>query len=218
LPFYKELENDIKSQGSNLINTYRQHNYIANFEYYYDIENLTPRTYFRLEDVPDNGGPFIVKGATNSRKFLWKELMFAPTKRDAINISIELRKDSMISQQDIIVREFVPLEKIADGFQGLPISNEWRFFIYREEILSYGFYWANTEKELWPEFDPDCLNVVSKAIFQVGDMVEFFVIDVAKTQSGEWIVIEMNDGQMSGLSGNDPDVLYGNLKEALKGF
>jgi hypothetical protein len=37
-------------------------------------------------------------------------------------------------------------------------------------------------------------------------------MDIAKTQSGEWIVIELNDGQMSGLSENDPNVLYKNLK------
>jgi hypothetical protein len=40
---------------------------------------------------------------------------------------------------------------------------------------------------------------------------------VAKTQSGEWIVIELNDGQMAGLSDNDPSVLYHNLKVRLEG-
>lgn len=40
---------------------------------------------------------------------------------------------------------------------------------------------------------------------------EFYVIDVAKTVYGEWIVIEMNDAQMSGLSMVEPIELYTNL-------
>lgn len=38
------------------------------------------------------------------------------------------------------------------------------------------------------------------------------MIDVAQTESGDWIVIELNDGQMSGLSENNPEILYKNLK------
>jgi hypothetical protein len=49
----------------------------------------------------------------------------------------------------------------------------------------------------------------------VKDNVNFFVMDVALTESGRWIVIELNDGQMAGLSENDPDVLYGNMKKML---
>jgi hypothetical protein len=166
LPFYKELETDIIHQGSALINNYRGHKYIANFDYYWDIHNFTPKTYFKLEYLRDKG-PYIVKGVTNSKKFLWKELMFAETKIDAIKIAIKLQKDSMISQQDIIVRDYVPLEKVSTGFHGLPISNEWRFFIFNNKILSYGFYWANIEEELWPKFDPECLKVVYKTINRI---------------------------------------------------
>jgi len=49
-------------------------------------------------------------------------------------------------------------------------------------------------------------------IDKVGNKSNFYVIDVAKTQSGEWIVIELNDGQFSGLSAIDPNDLYMNLK------
>jgi hypothetical protein len=53
---------------------------------------------------------------------------------------------------------------------------------------------------------------IQKVIDRVKDKVNFFVMDIAKTQSGDWIVVELNDGQMSGLSENDPNVLYKNLK------
>jgi hypothetical protein len=50
---------------------------------------------------------------------------------------------------------------------------------------------------------------------EICDPPDYYVIDVAKTESGEWIVVELNDGQMSGLSENNPDTLYGNLKQVL---
>jgi len=43
----------------------------------------------------------------------------------------------------------------------------------------------------------------------------YFVVDVAETDSGDWILIELNDGTMSGISENNPDVLYCNLAAVL---
>ena len=70
LPYYQELEYDMTSCGLSLINTYAQHRYVADLQnWYYDFEDLTPKTWFRASDVPSTEeGPFILKGATNSRK------------------------------------------------------------------------------------------------------------------------------------------------------
>jgi hypothetical protein len=43
----------------------------------------------------------------------------------------------------------------------------------------------------------------------------FYVVDVAQTEKGDWIVIELNDGQQSGLSDNSPVALYRWLLEAV---
>jgi hypothetical protein len=43
----------------------------------------------------------------------------------------------------------------------------------------------------------------------------FFVLDLAQTIAGSWIVVEVNDGQMSGLSGCDADTLYRNMAAVL---
>jgi hypothetical protein len=37
------------------------------------------------------------------------------------------------------------------------------------------------------------------------------VIDLAELPGGEWQVIELNDGSMAGLSGNDPQTLWVNF-------
>jgi hypothetical protein len=212
LPFYKELEEDVDYLGSKLVNTYRNHSYIADFSYYFDIEDLTPKTYFRLEDIPE-GGPYVVKGATNSRKFDWNKMMFAKDRRRAIDIACDLRKDSMIQYQDIIVREFIPLVKVEEGLNGLPMSNEWRFFCYKDKILSSGFYWTIAESE--GKLEPEGIDLVYKVIERVKNQVNFFVVDIAQKETGEWTVIELNDGQMSGLSGNNAHGLYANLRRCL---
>ena len=41
----------------------------------------------------------------------------------------------------------------------------------------------------------------------------FFVLDIAKTESGDWILVEINDGQMSGLSMCNPHQLYSKLQQ-----
>ena len=209
LPYYQELEKDLEIQGSKLINSYEQHRYIADFEYYNDISDLTPKTYFKLEDIPDSG-PFIVKGKTNSRKFAWNRLMFAENRQRAIEIACDLKTDSLIYLQDIIVRDFVKLNVLEEGIEGLPFSNEWRFFCFKDKILSYGFYWTISEKK--GTIDALGVNLVETVIKRVKDKVNFFVVDIAQKADGDWIVIEMNDGQQSGLSGNDPEMLYHNLK------
>jgi hypothetical protein len=48
------------------------------------------------------------------------------------------------------------------------------------------------------------------------DAVPLYVLDVAQTIDGDWIVVELNDLQMSGLALCDPDELYRNLAEHLK--
>jgi hypothetical protein len=215
LPFYKELETDLNKLGAKLINTYRQHQYIADIkEWYEDLKDFTPKTWFRLEDVPDNKGPFVVKGQTNSRKDRWRTHMFANTKREAVETALRLQEDSLISTQDIYVREFVPLNNYMVGLNGMPISEEYRFFICNEFLLSGAYYWSNYLEDIG--FTPSARavpdNFLAKIITAIGNKANFYVVDIAKTQSGEWIVVELNDGQMSGLSCNDPDDLYSALK------
>ena len=38
-------------------------------------------------------------------------------------------------------------------------------------------------------------------------------LDVGQKTNGEWIIIEMGDAQMAGLSCCDADELYGNIKK-----
>ena len=61
LPYYNEFERDIALHKSRLINAYSQHQYVADLRnWYYDLEGLTPKTWFQLHEVPKNEGPFVL--------------------------------------------------------------------------------------------------------------------------------------------------------------
>lgn len=224
LPFYKELEFDVNYIGSKLINSFEQHRYIADLQnWVYDLRDYTPLTWKELWSIPDQG-PFVLKGETNSKKFNWQTHMFAKDKKEAIRVHSRLTEDSMLQYQQIYIRKYVELEKLDDGFQGLQISREYRFFIYKKTILSGGFYWSSHIEELEhlnltsDEVPKEFLNTIIDKIqnTELSEPPNFYVVDVAKTVTGEWIVIELNDGSMSGLSCNDPDTLYKNLKVELE--
>lgn len=220
LPYYQELERDLALNNCHLINSFRQHSWIADFEYYDVLKDYTPETW---DDYTmafcQHPGPFVVKGKTNSRKHEWNKLMFAETRQDALRIGGELFSDGLIGQQDIIYRKFVPLKVLEVGMNGLPFSNEWRFFYLDDQLLSYGYYWSIAQEETIAkaEIDDDGMSLANEIARIAKKYVSFFVLDIAQTQKGQWMLIEVNDGQMSGLSMNDPDKLYSSLKKCLEG-
>lgn len=213
LPFYKEVEQDLANLNCNLINNYNQHTYIADFQYYFDIEEYTPKTYFSdWQYLPDK--KFIVKGVTNSRKFDWKTKMFAENKQQAINIALELMNDYSLQQQNIIIREFEDFEVLEEGITGMPFLNEHRLFYIGDQLLSHGFYWSISEKKAQLEQKGiDFANMIAKIVC---NNTNAFVIDIAKLKTGEWRVIEINDLQMSGLSDNQPEKLYSSIASLIK--
>lgn len=217
LPFYKDQEDEILTSGSKLINSYQQHLYVADLKNWYaDLKDFTPKTYFRLEDIP-NDKSFVLKGATNSKKQNWKTHMFAKDKLDAIKVHSRLCEDTLINQQDIYIREYIPLKTYLIGLQDLPITKEFRFFICNKKIVCGDFYWQNyvDDLETKPNINEVPKDFIQKIIDIIDDKINFYVIDVAQTENGEWIVIELNDGCQSGLSCNDPNLLYKNLYRIL---
>jgi hypothetical protein len=216
LPFYNELQNDFKLQNSQLVNSLLEHQYIANFDYYEDIRKYTFKTYFDITKIPDNTELFI-KGRTNSKKHLGFNKTRASNKKEAIDIYFKLLEDPEFEQQGIIFREFENLmvhEK--SSISEHHFYHEWRFFFYQGNLLDYGYYWVNAENILNKDkLSQDGLDFAYKISEIVKDFTNFYVIDIGLTQNGEWRVIELNDGQQSGLSGCDPQVVYSNLKKAL---
>lgn len=218
LPFYKELEEDLSYGKSVLINSWRQHRYIADLgNWYRDLKGITPETWTCLEAVPDSAFPIIVNGETNSKKFLWDTHMFAKDRMQAADVVSNLFNDGLIGDQQLYFRRFENLHTYMDGFRHMPVTKEFRIFILNGVILSKAFYWLNYAQDIEYIPNPDEIpdSFLEDVISRIGKNATFYVVDIAKKDKGEWIVIELNDGQMSGLSMTDPDILYKNMKQVL---
>ena len=219
LPYYKELEQDVKNLGSKLINSYREHRFVADISnWYLELEEYTPKTWFSFDKVPRNM-PLVLKGETNSMKFSWDTHMYAKDKNHALSTYLRLQKDMLIGSQSIVVREYIPLRRVSESITSShpPFSKEYRFFILNGKIIAGGFYWSSLEESITDKYSIDEVpqSFIKKVINSTKDRIPFYVIDVAETKRGDWIVVELNDGQMSGLSCIDYDLFYSNLK---KGF
>lgn len=222
LPFGRELEEEVKLVGNSLVNSYSQHRYAAELgQWHTTLRGLTPKSWNRVEDLPLNeDGPFIVKGETNSRRQLWKTHCYAPSRAELGTVIGNLYQDSLVQYQPLWIRKFVPLHAFGTDIVGMPISEEYRVFYLRGEPICSGFYWANQAEYLKEEygFEPNIRNISQSLIKEVGRLIRkkivFAAVDFALTAEGDSIVIEVNDGQMAGVCGCDPFVLYGALADA----
>ena len=226
LPYYEEVQQDVEHQNCELIHDGRAHRWIADITAWAlgPLAPFTPATYTSWSNLPEYKS-YILKGLTNSRKNNWATHMFAKTREDVPSVAMRLLDDSYIREQGIVVREYVPLKQLDIGINGLPITNEWRTFWMcdkygsRLEMLAKGFYWKATHPEVADKatFDQaaqNLLNQVARIVAANGP--RFFVLDVGQKEDGSWILIEVNDGQMSGLAGVDAHDLYSAIARRMR--
>lgn len=222
IPYGSELERDIQSLGSSLLNTYRQHRNIADIHSWSTLlEGITPPVY-DIEDVPRlPEGEYFVKGETNSLKNNWFTSSYAPNKKTLTDVIHRVQSDHYVGHQRVIVRPYQQYRQIGQAVDGRPIFHERRAFVLDGELLTDAFYWSSHVEELG---DTEILNpekyqtTLKETINKVLHLSRFFVIDMAEYPDGSWGVVELNDGVMSGLSENPPHVLWKALRERLSGL
>lgn len=216
-PMYHELDRDLQLLGSRLINNFEQHRWITTFDYYRELREFTPETWDDSNIHQCNyRGPFVVKGKISSRKWQWKTHMFAKTKLAALKLAERLKEDAEIAKQGVVYRKFVPLKTFGLGNEEMPFTNEWRFYYLNEQRLSYAYYWSVSDHVQQGTITPDAIALADRIAAIAARFVTFFTVDLAETESGDWILIEINDGQTAVPSEHDLDELYGNLHRAVE--
>lgn len=92
---------------------------------------------------------------------------------------------------EIILKQYVDLKRYGNA------TNEWRVFYYYGQVLTTS---ANSNQ---PNGVPRVLDTIVNSILDIKPIrSKFFTADFAETESGDWILIETGDGQVSGLSPN----------------
>ena len=141
--------------------------------------------------------------------------MFTESKAAAPKLGERLKEDSDIAEQGVVYRRFVPLKTFEVGRNGLPYTNEWRLFYLGTTLLDPGYYWSVGDCVSQATISQDCLRLAQHLAEIVARFASFYTLDLAETESGDWILIEINDAQMAVPSEHDLDQLYGKLRQEL---
>lgn len=173
---------------------------------------LTPRSVWRpVEPYGDPGdlaelvrplraGPAVVKDYVKSRKHEWEQACFVPDVknttqlRSVVETMMALQGDALAG--GIVVREY-------ERFDG---SGEARVWWVDGEPAVVGPHPDTPDVE--PE--PPDYEAVASAVRSLG--CRFITTDLARREDGRWRVVEVGDGQVSGLPATvDPMDLYAHL-------
>ena len=219
---YEDLYNGLLNKNIELINSpteYTNCHYLP--ESYGVIEQHTPKsnwteqindsTILELASQFDNN-PIIIKDFVKSEKHNWEDACYIPKASDQEHVKsvvkrfLELRGTSL--NKGIVFRQFEELEFLTDhSISGMPLTKEFRVFFYQNKLASIFDYWdeGNYDGE-----KPN-LEIFEELATKINS--NFFTMDIAKKKNGEWIIMELGDGQVSGLPDNaNTDEFFSSLK------
>lgn len=211
--FYRLL----KDQGIYLINSPEEYeNYHLLPNWYPDFHGKTAESVWEtkgdlesaIQMTKDLKGSYLVKDYVKSRKHEWYDACYIEnianqeSVRWVIGNFIERQGENLVG--GVVLRKFERLKRI--GFHeksGMPLSEEYRVFLFVGRILKMGDYWTDQgERRLLPEEE--------KWVEEIAKMVKsnFVTIDLARRENGALMIMEFGDGQVSGLQQIHPKDFY----------
>ncbi|GHO44008.1 ATP-grasp domain-containing protein [Ktedonospora formicarum] len=225
---YGRLEKALRQRNVILLNdeqAYRHCHYLP--ESYTAIRAYTPSTVWlhsgRDVDMnvimeilrPFGSKPVIVKDFVKSRKHEWFDACYisAANERGEVERVVNnfvARQDEASWHEGLVFREFVQLEPLAKHSKsGMPLSREYRRFYLDGRLIAEAPYWdegvygnMRPPEELFQEV---VRNVKSR----------FFTMDIARRKNGDWLIVELGDGQVAELPQSvDIDAFYHELAGA----
>lgn len=212
---YPEEFNARLKMGLRLINSPDEHARASELEHWYPLlADLTPctRIFDTLPDADEIEAhfewPVFMKGSRQTSKHN-PDLSVIQNRSHYERTAKQYRNDAILHWQKPVIREFVPLMRVAGNVPGkvLP-SIEYRSFWWYGECIGWGRYWYQVPPYECADAQLG-LAVAQQAATRL--KVPFLVVDFAKTENGRWIIIECNDAQESGYVGISPVALWQQL-------
>ena len=202
---YEELYKILDDLGYTLINTPEQYKNCHHFPESYDyIKEHTSKSIFIkewdadiLQDISNFFGDkdFLMKDFVKSAKgtpglFKMSSEISGEELLDKVEKFIEHR--GVLFNEGLVFKEFVDLKKYGENV------NEYRLFFYDRKLISIS---QNSNlKESHNKPDSETIDLIGKVACEIDS--NFFTIDIAEMEKGVWMIIEIGDGQVSGLSPN----------------
>jgi len=208
---YSKLYDVLFSKNYQLINTvveYQNCHYLPDSLRF--ISTKTPQTIYEKFDQADSidkllekatifgKNPVILKDYVKSEKHHWDSACFVPDASDknqlkkSIEKLLELRNKYL--NEGIVIRAFVELNAlIRHSKSGMPLTEEYRLFFVNQKMIGLYDYWEEGEYS-FPKPDITDFEEIAKKIES-----NFFSMDIARQKDGNFIIIELGDGQVAGL-------------------
>lgn len=192
---YRNVYDALLSRGYALVNTPDQHQRVFELDLAIPhLRELTARTITvrsvdecqdALATVPL---PVFVKGSLASRKEAGWKACVAETEAELTTLVGDLLRDEPASRGRVVLRELLPLRTERVAAKDFPIAREYRCFVYRGEILSYGFYWLYVT--LFPALTPAEEQAMRAIVLEAARRLEvpFVSLDVAQKQDGSFVI------------------------------
>lgn len=207
---YSSLENALRKKGFVLVTTahqYEKAHYLPNW--YPNVAEYTADSRWVDGDNLENAWNMyeehfstkdsIIKDFVKSAKYRWKDGCFIPSNTSYEKFSeifkVFREERGNLFNRGVVIREFISFEEKGGKISDLPIIEEKRIFFWHGKILAAS-NGSPVESPTW------------EILAQTFDC-PFITIDVAKTVSGDWKVMECGDGGVSGLPDDiDPLIFY----------
>jgi hypothetical protein len=210
---YLLFYNGLSALGVSLINQpeeYKHCHYLP--EWLAELSNMTPETsvlpmkpgaQLTREQIAQSLSAFgadaaIVKDFVKSEKHHWSEACCIPDASNsdqALGVAqhfLQLRGDDL--QGGLVFRKFKSFRSVGTHPKSLmPLTEEFRAFILDGKVMTVMNYWDEVE---YPGVLPD-FQTLLPAVARIPS--RFFTVDFARLENGEWIIVELGDGQVSGL-------------------
>lgn len=211
---YAQLFQAVASRGVQLINDPEAYQHCHHLPASYaKIAQCTPKSVW----LPLNGepsfdeimallrvfgySPVIVKDYVKSRKHEWEQACFIPAANDRAHVERVVRRFIELQDDDIneglVFREFVRFKPLASHVRsGMPLTKEYRLMYLDGNPVLCTPYWDTGN------YDGDAPSVEKFADVARSIESRFFSMDVAQRTNGDWLVVELGDGQVAGLPEN----------------
>ena len=223
---YELFYNLLQKKGIQLINSPKEYaKYHLLPVWYSDFEGLTPFSVWNesrdigdaLELTERLEGAFVVKDYVKSRKHEWYDACFIKDISDRKEtfrvINNFLNRQGENFEGGVVLRKLERLKSIGSHKDsGIPISEEYRVFVFKGEILISDNYWSENEEVNISEDEYIWIESIASKIES-----NFVTIDLARKTDGSLIIMEMGDGQVSGLQQIDAYEFYRTFQNQGKG-
>jgi hypothetical protein len=142
----------------------------------------------------DLGSDAIIKDWVKSAKHRWRDACYIPagTTRERFGEIFQnfLAARGALFEKGIVLRRFHNLAQLCEDMKGQPVHEEYRMFFYRGELLAA----TPASNGDGPFGQIEKWTTVAQKFAS-----PFITIDVAREESGDWLVIESGDAGVSGL-------------------